>query len=82
MLFPTALAGSYPQPRRLIDRRARSVETPGVAANRIRQALSYVNASDVLIAPDGGMKYLHTAMAFGKLRATFSGARMVRAQLE
>jgi 5-methyltetrahydropteroyltriglutamate--homocysteine methyltransferase len=66
----------------VIDLADQNVETPEVVANRIRRALPYINASDVLIAPDCGMKYLPREVAFGKLRAMVAGARMVRAQLE
>ena len=66
----------------VIDLADQNVETPEVVANRIRRALPYINASDVLIAPDCGMKYLPREVAFGKLRAMVAGARMVRTQLE
>jgi len=66
----------------VIDLADKNVETPEVVANRIRRALPYINASDVLIAPDCGMKYLPREVAFGKLRAMVAGAQMVRAQLE
>ena len=66
----------------VIDLADQNVETPEVVANRIRRALPYINAGDLLIAPDCGMKYLPREVAFGKLRAMVAGARMVRAQLE
>ena len=66
----------------VIDLADQTVETPEVVANRIRRALPFINASDVLIAPDCGMKYLPREVAFGKLRAMVAGAQMVRAQLE
>jgi 5-methyltetrahydropteroyltriglutamate--homocysteine methyltransferase len=66
----------------VIDLADQTIETPEVVANRIRRALPYINASDVLIAPDCGMKYLPREVAFGKLRAMVAGARMVRTQLE
>lgn len=66
----------------VIDLADQNVETPEVVANRIRRALPYINAGDVLIAPDCGMKYLPREVAFGKLRAMVAGARMVRAQIE
>jgi 5-methyltetrahydropteroyltriglutamate--homocysteine methyltransferase len=66
----------------VIDLADQNIETPEVVANRIRRALPYVNASDLLVAPDCGMKYLPRAVAFGKLQAMVAGARMVRAQLE
>jgi len=66
----------------VIDLADQNIETPEVVANRIRRALPYVNPSDLLVAPDCGMKYLPRAVAFGKLQAMVAGARMVRAQLE
>jgi len=66
----------------VIDLADQNIETPEVVANRIRRALPYVNSSDLLVAPDCGMKYLPRAVAFGKLQAMVAGARMVRAQLE
>jgi len=66
----------------VIDLADQNIETPEVVANRIRRALPYVNATDLLVAPDCGMKYLPRAVAFGKLQAMVAGARMVRAQLE
>jgi 5-methyltetrahydropteroyltriglutamate--homocysteine methyltransferase len=65
----------------VIDLADQNVETPEAVANRIRRALPYINASDLLIAPDCGMKYLPREVAFGKLRAMVAGAQMVRAQL-
>ena len=66
----------------VIDLADQTVETPEAVANRIRRALPYVNASDLLVAPDCGMKYLPRAVAFGKLQAMVAGAQMVRSQLE
>jgi len=66
----------------VIDLADTNVESPEVVANRIRRALPYIDASNLLIAPDCGMKYLPRAVAFGKLQAMVAGAQMVRAQLE
>jgi len=66
----------------VIDLADQNIETPEVVANRIRRALPCVNPSDLLVAPDCGMKYLPRAVAFGKLQAMVAGAQMVRAQLE
>jgi 5-methyltetrahydropteroyltriglutamate--homocysteine methyltransferase len=52
------------------------VETAEVVAERIRRALPFVS-SDVVAAPDCGMKYLSRASAFGKLQALVAGARLV-----
>lgn len=66
----------------VIDLADTNIESPEVVANRIRRALPYVDAGNLLIAPDCGMKYLPRAAAFGKLQAMVAGAQMVRAQLE
>ena len=58
------------------------VESPSRVAERIRRALPYVPAADLIIAPDCGLKYLPREVAFGKLRAMVDGAQMVRAQLQ
>src|ERR1700742_696597 len=42
----------------VLDLAAHSVETPEVVASRIRRALPYIDAANVLLAPDCGMKYL------------------------
>jgi 5-methyltetrahydropteroyltriglutamate--homocysteine methyltransferase len=66
----------------VIDLSTNQVETPELVASRIRRALPYVGADDIVVAPDCGMKYLPRAVAFGKLQAMVAGAQMVRAQLE
>jgi 5-methyltetrahydropteroyltriglutamate--homocysteine methyltransferase len=55
-----------------------AVETPETVAERIRRALPYVKAENIIVAPDCGMKYLPRAVAFGKLRAMVEGAKIVR----
>ena len=57
-----------------------TVETPETVAARIRRALPYVAAADVILAPDCGMKYLPREVAFGKLRAMVEAARILRAE--
>jgi 5-methyltetrahydropteroyltriglutamate--homocysteine methyltransferase len=66
----------------VIDLSDETIETPEVVANRIRRALPYIDAGNLLIAPDCGMKYLPRDVAFGKLQAMVAGARMLRAQIE
>jgi 5-methyltetrahydropteroyltriglutamate--homocysteine methyltransferase len=56
------------------------VETPEVVAERIRRALPYKPATELVVAPDCGMKYLPRDAAFGKLRSLVAGARIVRAE--
>jgi 5-methyltetrahydropteroyltriglutamate--homocysteine methyltransferase len=57
------------------------VESPQLVAERIRRALPFVPAQNLIVAPDCGMKYLPRATAFGKLQAMVEGARIVRAEL-
>ncbi len=54
------------------------VESAQTIAARIRRALPYVKAEDLIIAPDCGMKYLPRDVAIGKLRAMVAGAKIVR----
>jgi len=54
------------------------VETPEIVAARIRRALPYAPAEDIIVAPDCGMKYLPRDVAFGKMKAMVAGAAIVR----
>jgi 5-methyltetrahydropteroyltriglutamate--homocysteine methyltransferase len=65
----------------VIDLNDMTVETPQRVAERIRRALPYVKAEDVIIAPDCGMKYLPRDVAFGKMKAMVEGAKIMRAAL-
>jgi 5-methyltetrahydropteroyltriglutamate--homocysteine methyltransferase len=65
----------------VIDLNDMTVETPATVAERIRRALPYVRAEDIIVAPDCGMKYLPREVAFGKLRAMVEGAKIVRGEL-
>jgi 5-methyltetrahydropteroyltriglutamate--homocysteine methyltransferase len=56
-------------------------ETPQQVAARIRRALPYVDAKNIVVAPDCGMKYLPREVADAKLRAMVEGARIVRDEL-
>jgi len=58
-----------------------NVEQPETVGARIRRALPYVNARDVIVAPDCGLKYLPREVAFGKMRAMVEGAKIVRREL-
>src|SRR3954470_927467 len=53
------------------------VETPETVAERIHRAQPY--ASDIIAAPDCGMKYLSREAAFRKLQALVAGANLSRA---
>jgi 5-methyltetrahydropteroyltriglutamate--homocysteine methyltransferase len=66
----------------VIDLSDMQVETAETVAVRIRRALPYVAAEDIIVAPDCGMKYLPREVAFGKMRAMVEGARLAREQLE
>jgi 5-methyltetrahydropteroyltriglutamate--homocysteine methyltransferase len=64
----------------VIDLSTNEVESPDTVAARIRRALPYVDATDVVVAPDCGMKYLPRDVAFGKLNALTSAAAQLRAE--
>jgi 5-methyltetrahydropteroyltriglutamate--homocysteine methyltransferase len=55
-----------------------TIETPDTVAARIRRALEFVPAENIIVAPDCGMKYLPREVADGKLAAMVAGARIVR----
>ena len=56
-------------------------ETPATVADRIRDALAFVAAERIVVAPDCGLKYLSREVAYGKMRAMVEGARIVREEL-
>jgi 5-methyltetrahydropteroyltriglutamate--homocysteine methyltransferase len=57
------------------------VEDVEIVAERIRNALRFVEPERLILAPDCGMKYLPRAKAFGKLSALAQAAAKVRAEL-
>jgi len=57
------------------------VEDVETVAERIRDALRFVEPERLILAPDCGMKYLPRAKAFGKLSALSKAAAKVRAEL-
>ncbi|HMF28068.1 MAG TPA: uroporphyrinogen decarboxylase family protein [Candidatus Cybelea sp.] len=63
-----------------IDLNDMTVETPETVVTRIKRALPYVKAENVIIAPDCGMKYLPRDVAFGKMKAMAEGAKILRAE--
>jgi 5-methyltetrahydropteroyltriglutamate--homocysteine methyltransferase len=65
----------------VIDLSDMTPETPEQIAGRIRRALPYVDAKNIVVAPDCGMKYLPRDVADAKLRAMVEGARIVRNEL-
>jgi 5-methyltetrahydropteroyltriglutamate--homocysteine methyltransferase len=64
----------------VIDLNDIKIETPEIVAARIRRALPFVAAEDILVAPDCGMKYLPREVAFGKMKAMVAGAAIVRSE--
>jgi 5-methyltetrahydropteroyltriglutamate--homocysteine methyltransferase len=65
----------------VIDLNDMTVETPDQVAARIRRALPYVRAENIIVAPDCGMKYLPRDVAFGKMKAMVEGAKILRREL-
>jgi 5-methyltetrahydropteroyltriglutamate--homocysteine methyltransferase len=59
-----------------------SLESPATVAARIRRALPFVDAKDVIACTDCSMKYLPRETAAGKMRSLVEGARIVRRELE
>jgi 5-methyltetrahydropteroyltriglutamate--homocysteine methyltransferase len=57
------------------------VETVETVAERIRNALKFVDPARLILAPDCGMKYLPREKAFAKLSALAQGAAVVRHEL-
>ena len=58
-----------------------TVEKPETVAARIRRALPYVPAPQIVVAPDCGLKYLPREVAYGKMCAMVEGAGIVRREL-
>jgi len=66
----------------VLDLSIPEVETPEVVAGRIREALRYVDAERLWIAPDCGMKYHSREHSQAKLKAMVDGTALVRAELK
>jgi 5-methyltetrahydropteroyltriglutamate--homocysteine methyltransferase len=64
-----------------IDLSDMNVESAQTVADRIRRALPFVKAENILVATDCGMKYLPREVANGKMRAMVDGAKIVRQEL-
>jgi 5-methyltetrahydropteroyltriglutamate--homocysteine methyltransferase len=62
----------------VIDLSDPAIETPETVAARIRRALPYTRAEDIIVAQDCGMKYLPRHVADAKLHAMVAGAAIVR----
>ena len=65
----------------VIDLDDMTVETPEQVAARVRRALPFKDAKQIILAPDCGMKYLPRDVAYGKLDAMVRGAAIVRAEI-
>jgi len=66
----------------VLDLGTEDVETVDIVAQRIRDALRFIEASRLVLAPDCGMKYLSRQAALGKLEAMVRAARLVREELQ
>jgi 5-methyltetrahydropteroyltriglutamate--homocysteine methyltransferase len=58
-----------------------NVEKPVTVAGRIRRALNHVDAKNIIVAPDCGLKYLPCDVQFGTMQAMVEGAKIVRREL-
>jgi 5-methyltetrahydropteroyltriglutamate--homocysteine methyltransferase len=76
----TALAGKTIM-LGVIDLSDMQAETPATVAARIRRALPFVKAENVVVCTDCGMKYLPRDVAAAKMRAMVEGANIVRREL-
>jgi 5-methyltetrahydropteroyltriglutamate--homocysteine methyltransferase len=76
----TALAGKTIM-LGVIDLSDMQVETPSVVAARIRRALPFMKAENIIVCTDCGMKYLPREVADGKMKAMVAGADIVRREL-
>jgi 5-methyltetrahydropteroyltriglutamate--homocysteine methyltransferase len=63
----------------VIDLSDPAVESAETVAGRVRRALPYVDAANVVLAPDCGMKYLPRESADGKMRSMVAAAELLRA---
>jgi 5-methyltetrahydropteroyltriglutamate--homocysteine methyltransferase len=65
----------------VLDLSTHDIETPQMVAERIERALPYIDAKNLVVAPDCGLNYLPREVAFGKMKAMADGARLVREKL-
>ena len=59
----------------VLDLSTHEVETPEIVAARIRRAFPFISPSQIIVAPDCGLKYLPRDVAFGKMKAMVDGAQ-------
>jgi 5-methyltetrahydropteroyltriglutamate--homocysteine methyltransferase len=57
-----------------------AVESLETVVARVKRALAYVKPDNVILAPDCGMKYLPSDVAFGKMKSMVEAAKMLRAE--
>lgn len=65
----------------VLDLRDTEVESVDLVAERIRRALDHVEADRLVVAPDGGCKYLPRAVAQGKVDSMVKAAALVRSEV-
>jgi len=65
----------------VIDVKTAEVEPAGLVASRIRRALEFVPAQQLMVNPDCGLRHLPAGVARAKLRAMVAGAAQSRAEL-
>jgi 5-methyltetrahydropteroyltriglutamate--homocysteine methyltransferase len=65
----------------VIDLSDMQVETAEQVASRIRRALPFADARNIIVCTDCGMKYLPRDVAYGKMKAMVEGAAIVREEL-
>ncbi|HKC20019.1 MAG TPA: uroporphyrinogen decarboxylase family protein [Candidatus Dormibacteraeota bacterium] len=58
-----------------------AIESDELIVSRIKNALRFVDADRLIVAPDCGMKYLPREVAFGKLKVLAEAAATVRSEL-
>ncbi len=65
-----------------LDLSEAKVETPQVIVGRVKKAMAFAKAEDIILAPDCGMKYLPREAADGKMRAMVEAARILRSEYD
>jgi len=65
-----------------IDLSDPAVETAQIIVSRVKKAMAFVKAEDIILAPDCGMKYLPRDAADGKMRAMVEAAKILRAEFD
>src|SRR5678809_394314 len=65
-----------------IDLSDPNVETPQTIVARVKKAMAFVRAEDIILAPDCGMKYLPRDAADGKMRSMVEAAQILRSEYE